>query len=162
MREIKIFKRKVPMLAVIMAVLIIGLASAALVSSFAEHKTSVKVSNPVELDSYSHELDLFSGECTNESPISINVTNHANVPTYAGIVTTINSTEHDDDDEGICVNYTYNGSVVTNITIPANGTGNNTMELLMYINTVPALAQGNYTILTNFTPASVTCVAPTS
>ncbi|MCK4665950.1 hypothetical protein KAU33_04330 [Candidatus Dependentiae bacterium] len=164
MKQIKIFERKVPMLAVIMAVLIIGLASAALITNFATHTTTVNVSTPIVIDSHNYTLDLYSGENNTDDPISINVTNHANVPTYVGIETTINSTYGNEDNGagGICVSYKYNTTMVTNITIPANDTSmgaNNTVELMMYINTAPGLAPANYTIVTNFTPLNVSCVS---
>lgn len=165
MKSMKISGKRIPTLAIIMVVLIIGIASAALVTSFVEHQTTVRVSTPVELDSYSHELDLYAGECTEEEPISINITNHANVETYAGIETSIYSTEYGTEDEGpdtgLCVHYTLAGDVVTEITIPANGTGENTLELMMHVCTAPRLAPVDYTIWTNFIPSDEACVTPT-
>ena len=161
MKNIEIRGRKIPILAILIGLLVIGTASAALVTTFVTHNTLVKVSTPVELDSYSHELDLYSGECTEDEPISMNITNHANVETYAGIVTTVNSEEYGTEDEGICIHYTYAGDVVTEILIPANGTEENTLEILMHICTDPALAPVDYTISTNFTPSDSSCVTPT-
>ena len=161
MKELKLFNRKVPILAVVMAVLIIGMASAALISSFMEHDTIVNVSTPVTLGSYNHTLDLYAGENISSNPILMNITNHANVSTYVGIITTINSTEHEEEnvgiESGICVYYKLNDTVVTNITVPAK----DSLKLFMYISTAPNLDPVNYTILTNFTPSSVGCVLET-
>lgn len=159
MKELKLFNRKVPILAVVMAVLIIGMASAALVSSFMQHDTTVNVSTPVTLGLYNYTFDLVAGENNTDSPISMNITNYANVPTYAGIVTTINSTYGEEDvgpGSGICVYYKVGNTVVTNITVPAN----NTVELFMHIYTDPGLVPANYTISTNFTPSNLSCVVP--
>lgn len=167
-RNIEIYGKRIPIVAILIVVLVIGAASAALVTSFVEHNTLVRVSTPVTLDSYSHELDMYSGECTEDDPISMNITNHANVETYAGIVTTVSSTEYGTEtpgpDTGICVYYTEDEEgdyVITNVTIPANGTSvSNTMEIFMHICTAPNLAPVNYTISTNFTPSDLSCVTP--
>ena len=163
-KNIKLYGRRIPVIAILIAVLVIGIASAALVWSFVTHETLVRVSAPVELDLYSHELDLYSGECTEDEPISMNITNHANVDTYAGIVTTVTSTEYGTEDPGpetgICVYYTDDEDVViTEIWIPANGTDDNTMEMFMHICTAPSLDPVDYTISTNFTPSSEPCEA---
>ena len=169
-KNIKLYGRRIPVIAILIAVLVIGIASAALVSSFVTHETLVRVSAPVELDLYSHELDLYSGECTEDEPISMNITNHANVDTYAGIVTTVTSTEYGTEDPGpetgICVYYTDDeDDVITEITIPANETGqepgDNTLEIFMHICTAPSLDPVDYTISTNFTPSSDPCETET-
>ena len=151
MKTISLFKRKVPILAIVMAVLVIGMASAALVTFFMQHNTTVNVTAPLYLNDNDEELDLVAGETY--SSVVISVGNNASVPTLTEIVT-----GYDPDGDGINVHYTYNGETLCDVdndgnpecVVPAGSDGE---ELEMHICTSSALAPDTYTITTNFTPA---------
>jgi len=151
MKSMKILGRDVPIMAVILAVLIIGTASAALVTTFVQHNAEVDVEAPLYLEDDAVALDLVAGE-TYEF-VAMSVRSNASVPTLAEIVTEI------DDGDGIGYHYTFDGETLGDIDndgypellIPAMSDGE---DLLMKICTSPALEPKTYVIETHFTPAA--------
>ena len=150
MKNIEFRGRKIPIVALIIGLLVIGTATAALVTTFVQHDTEVDVEAPLWLDDDSFALDLVAGE-TYEF-VAITVNSNASVPTLTEIVTEIS------DGEGIGYHYTFDGKTLGDIDddgypellVPANSDGE---ELWMKICTSPALEPKTYTIETHFTPA---------
>lgn len=150
MKNIEIRGRKIPIVAILIGLLVIGTATAALVTTFVQHDTEVDVTAPLYLDDDTFALDLVAGE-TYEF-VAITVNSNASVPTLAEIVTEI------DDGVGIGYHYTFDGKTLGDIDndgypellVPALSDGE---ELMMKICTSPALEAKTYIIETHFTPA---------
>ena len=151
MKSIKILNKRIPILAVLMAVIVLGIASAALVTTFVQHDTEVDVTAPLYLDTDIEMVDLVAGE-TYEF-VAMTVNSNASVPTMVEL-----NTEILEDGEGIGYHYTFDGKTLGDIDgdglpdllVPAMSGGE---TLLMKLCTSPALVPTDYVIETHFTPA---------
>ena len=152
MKSIKILNKRIPILAVLMAVIVLGIASAALVTTFVQHDTEVDVTAPLYLDNDMQTISLVAGETYDLVTMTVN--SNASVPTIAELNTVIK-----EDGEGIGYHYTFDGKTLGDIDgdglpdllVPAMSEGE---TLKMMICTDPALIPTDYVIETQFTPAA--------
>lgn len=151
MQKIKMFGKSVP-IAVIAMLLVVGIASAALVTYYAKSTGTVDVVGPLSISPSTWTLSLFASETKTQV---ITVTNSADQDIDAELSTNVTGpglsinnvlgdSVGDIDTDGIVVTY----SVTTPMTFV---TGSST-EITITVTTNPALVPGTYTIETSVVP----------
>lgn len=134
-KTITMFGRAIPV-TLIVALMLVGIGSAALVTQYFQTTGTVTVTNPLDVSPETYELTLVAGETRTTT---ITVTNNADVDIPANLVTEISP-----DDEGITVTYDVGAT-------PTFGASGNTIVTIT-IATDPALIPGTYTLTTTATP----------
>lgn len=126
-KKISILGKKVPILAIFMAVLIIGTASAAIFTHYATLDGNIEVTSPVFVTGV--EIGG-SGNLEFGSPASFEISNDGDIPVIVELATTVTYTgiheaEHATDSSGVYVDYDVieNGDIVEqgDVLVPPGG-----------------------------------------
>lgn len=140
----KIYNRKVPVIALVGVLLMISIASAALMSIFVTHTTTAEVTEALDMPVITSELNMSGGE---NYFVDMQITNNADVPILTEIETTC--------DEGILVHYLVDGissiplvdfDTKPDLVIPAN----TVLDVTMHIWTASNIITDTYIIVTDF------------
>jgi len=108
MKKIELFGKKVPIIAIIMAVLVIGTASAALFYNYATLRGDIEVTNAISVSDYDTDpIEIGGdGELIFSSPATFVVNNDGNEPVIVDLVTTLYLEDVlVTDEEGLTVDY---------------------------------------------------------
>jgi len=146
----KIFGRNVPVIALVLAGLLIGTAGAAVLDVFGTHKTTATVGEALTLVDIESHITLYGGECTTAEMTAIS---HTSVDVLSELDTIFTGL----DGEGIEVVYSVAGNILPDVDgdkkqtviIPAGETVVVTMSVCAAIN----IDGGEYIITTEFEPA---------
>ena len=144
MKKIEIFGKKVPIFAILIALLVIGTASAAIFSNYATLTDTIEVSNGISVTDSDGETFEANGEgvLDFDSPATFTINNANDEPAIVNLVTSL-TRNLNNEGEAVVTNYdglTVDYSVIDGTGVEANGTG-----------TLVLVPPGGLTVEVNFT-----------
>ena len=162
-KKIEILGRKVPILAVMMAILIIGTASAAVFLNYATLSGNATVGSSVSVFD-SGDIDVtgtITGVLDFNSPATFTIKNTGDVPVTVELAGTIDAVEPSPvDTEGLSITYagvdvTTDGDITTVIVPTGTVADPGISTITVTLEAVPNIQPGTYTVTVTVNPPTV-------